>query len=80
MPDLISRPSRFEPVLDNGPYRLSPGQLGHPLIDGGSMNAFANVRSSRMRSVLAAEPQSCRVEGCAGIVRRRERQNHAFAP
>jgi len=29
--------------------------------------------------LTSSEPQSCRVEGCAGIVRRRVRQNHAFA-
>jgi len=29
---------------------------------------------------VRAGPQSCVVEGCAGIVRWRDRQNHAFAP
>jgi hypothetical protein len=44
------------------------------------MSASAIMRLSTMRSMFAAEPQSCRVEGCAGIVRWRDRQNHAFAP
>jgi hypothetical protein len=46
----------------------------------GSMSPLAIMRSSRLRSVFGAEPQSCLVEGCAGIVRWRDRHNHAFAP
>ena len=44
-----------------------------------SKRASAIMRSLRTGSAFAGNPQSCRVDGCAGVVRWRDRQNHAFA-
>ena len=46
----------------------------------GDISATSSLFDGSEVTHVHLESQSWRVEGCASVVRRRDRQNHAFAP